>query len=69
MKKQEFKYEEAVKRLEKIVEEIESCDGDIDSLADKLKEAQSLLKQCKEKLYNVDKSIQEVYSEGETSEK
>ena len=46
-KKTELKYEEAMKRLEEIVHQIENGEMDIDSLADKLKEAKSLMTFCK----------------------
>lgn len=63
MEKKIFKYDKAVKRLEEIIKEIESNESDIDTLADKLKEAKSLLKLCKEKLFAVDKSIKDVLQE------
>jgi len=63
MEKKIFKYDKAVKRLEEIIKEIESNESDIDTLADKLKEANSLLKLCKEKLFAVDKSIKDVLQE------
>ena len=62
MKKTELKYSDAVKRLNEIGEEIEGQEVDIDTLADKRKEAKKRLKQCKDKLYEVDKSIQKVLS-------
>ena len=60
MKKQEFKYAEAVTRLEEIAQQIEDNRLDVDSLVDKLKEAKQLLKLCKEKLYKVEQGIQEI---------
>ena len=45
-KKTEQKYEEAMKRLEEIVRQIENGEMDIDSLADKLKEAKRLMAFC-----------------------
>ncbi len=47
-------YEEAMARLEKITAQIESGELDIDHLCDKLKEAQELIKFCKDKLYKTD---------------
>lgn len=63
--KEDFKYEKAVARLEEIVSEIEGNDKDIDSLVDQLKEAQKLLKQCREKLYKVDKTIKSLQKKAE----
>lgn len=68
MKKTGLKYSDAVKRLNEIVEEIEGQEVDIDTLADKLKEAKKILKQCKDKLYEVDKSIQKVLSDDDKKE-
>ncbi len=68
MKKTELKYSDAVKRLNEIVEEIEGQEVDIDTLADKLKEAKKILKQCKDKLYEVDKSIRKVLSDDDKKE-
>ena len=42
-----MKYEEAIKELETIVSQIEKDELDIDQLTDRLKEAQKLIKFCK----------------------
>ena len=47
-------YEQAMKRLEEIVSLIESNELDIDNLGEKLKEAQGLIKFCRDKLYKTD---------------
>lgn len=57
-------YAQAMGKLEKIVQQIESNELDIDKLADKLKEAQSLISYCKEKLYKADEEIKKIV-EGE----
>jgi len=57
-------YTQAMSKLEKIVQQIESNELDIDKLADKLKEAQSLISYCKEKLYKADEEIKKIV-EGE----
>lgn len=44
-------YEQAMKRLEEIVSRIDSNELDIDSLGVNLKEAQELIKFCRDKLY------------------
>lgn len=53
-------YEKAVKRLEQIVNQIESNELDIDQLSSSLKEAQELLAFCKEKLYTTDAEIRKM---------
>lgn len=52
-----MKYEEAIKELETIVSQIERNELDIDQLTERLKEAQKLIKFCKDKLYKTDEKI------------
>lgn len=56
----ELKYEDAVKRLQTIVQQIENGDTDIDRLAENLKEAKSLIKFCKEKLQKVETDVKKI---------
>ena len=56
-------YEQAMKRLEEIVTRIDSNELDIDSLGESLKEAQELIKFCREKLYKADGEIKKIRSE------
>ncbi len=58
-----MKYEEAMKRLETIVSDIEDNRLDIDMISEKLKEARELIKFCKDKLYRTDQEIQKLMSE------
>lgn len=58
-----------MKRLEAIVARIESNELDIDELGDNLKEAQKLIKYCREKLYKADVEIKKMLDEGSTVEK
>lgn len=62
-KKTEQKYEEAMKRLEEIVRQIENGEMDIDSLADKLKEAKQLMAFCKQKLISVEEEVNKIMSD------
>ena len=55
-----MKYEEAVKRLEEIVSEIEDNKLDMDRIGDSLKEARELIKFCKDKLYKTDEEIKKI---------
>lgn len=57
---QQMKYEEAVSRLEEIVKKMENDELDIDQMAQQLKEAQQLIKLCKERLMKVDADIKAV---------
>lgn len=52
-----MKYEEAIQQLETIVAQIENNELDIDQLVERLKEAQKLIKLCRDKLYKTDEKI------------
>ena len=52
-----------MKRLEEIVTRIDSNELDIDSLGESLKEAQELIKFCREKLYKADGEIKKILEE------
>lgn len=54
----EIKYEEAVRQLEAIVNKMEDGELDIDSMVAQLKQAQELVKLCKQKLKRTDNEIQ-----------
>lgn len=56
-------YTEAMKRLEAIVARIESNELDIDASGEQLKEAQKLIKYCREKLYKADAEIKKILAE------
>lgn len=58
--KEEMNYEEAMTQLEQIVEQIENNELGIDELASKLKQAQRLLKMCKDKLTKTDKEVEKL---------
>ena len=57
-------YTEAMKKLEAIVARIESGELDIDQLGENLKEAQRLIKFCKDKLYKTDEEIKKMLDDG-----
>ncbi len=57
---QQMKYEEAVNRLEEIVKKMENDELDIDQMAQQLKEAQQLIRLCKDRLTKVDADIKAV---------
>ncbi len=58
-----MKYEEAIKELETIVSQIEKNELDIDELTVRLKDAQRLIKLCKDKLYKTDEKIKAMLNE------
>ncbi len=61
--KKDIKYEEAVRRLEDIVDRMESGDMDIDTLGEQLKTAKELMKLCKDKLTKADEEVRKILDE------
>lgn len=55
-----MKYEDAMKRLEELVQQMESGDVSIESLTQKLKEAKQLIQLCKDKLTKTEEEIKKV---------
>ncbi len=62
---QEQKYEVAFAQLQDIVRKMESDEYSIDEIAVQLKEAQRLIKFCKDKLTKTEAEIQQIQSERE----
>ena len=61
--KQEQKYEEAFAQLQDIVRKMENDEYSIDEIAVQLKEAQRLIKFCKDKLTKTEEEILKIQSE------
>lgn len=57
-------YEEAVSQLEEIVKKMESGELDIDMMSTELKNAQQLIKLCKDKLTKTDEEIKKIFESG-----
>ena len=68
MKQPKLTYQEAQKRLEEIVREIESNEHDIDRLCDQLKEAKELIAFCKQKLYKVEEEVKTILNKNGSEE-
>jgi exodeoxyribonuclease VII small subunit len=49
-------YEQAMQKLEKMAQEMEQGEIGIDDMAERLREAQELMKYCHEKLYEAEKN-------------
>jgi len=60
MAKKTWSYNEALKRLQEIQQQIESDDLDIDQMTEIIKEASSLLKICKDKLFKVSEETNKI---------
>lgn len=66
MKKEELTYEQAMERLEQIVSRIEHNELGVDHLGEELKQAQKLIKFCKDKLYETDENVRKLLGEENT---
>ena len=62
-KEKEVKFEEKLKELETIVNELESGEIDLDSSIEKYTEAMKLVKACDEKLKNAEEKVNKIVSE------
>lgn len=60
-----MKYEDAMRQLENIVEDMENGELDIDEMGKQLQKAQQLIKLCKEKLTKTNQEIHQIL-EGNT---
>ena len=60
-----MKYEEALQQLETIVRKMESGEYDIDELTEQLKNAQKLIKFCRDKLTKTDAEIKKILIKNE----
>ncbi|MBP7984114.1 MAG: exodeoxyribonuclease VII small subunit [Bacteroidaceae bacterium] len=58
--KDEITYKKAVQQLEQIVNKLENGELDIDTMTEQLKEAQHLIKFCKDKLTKADEDINKI---------
>ena len=63
--KEEQKYEAAFAQLQDIVRKMENDEYSIDEIAVQLKEAQRLIKFCKDKLTKTEAEIQKIQAERE----
>ena len=61
----EVKYNKAIKKLEEIIEKIESETIDVDELSEKVQEAVGLIKMCKEKISKAEMDVKKVVEEME----
>ena len=63
MAKAEKKFEDKLKELETIVNELESGDIDLDSSIEKYTYAMKLVKECDEKLKKVEEQVSKIVTE------
>lgn len=56
-------YEQAMKRLETLVQSMERGELDIDQLGEALKESQQLIKFCRDRLYKAEEQVKSIMDE------
>ena len=66
--KKEAKFEEQIKELESIINELESGEVDLDASIEKYTKAMSLVKSCDEKLKKIDEQVSKLVTENNTQE-
>ena len=68
MEKKEVKFEEQIKELESIINELENGEVDLDTSIEKNTKAMSLVKSCDEKLKKIDEQVSKLVTENNTVE-
>lgn len=61
--KESIKFEDKVKELEEIVNELESGEIDLDSSIEKYTKAMKLVKECDSKLKNIEEQVNKILKE------
>ena len=56
----DIKYSKALEKIEDIIQKIENEEIDIDELSEKVKEAASLIKVCKDKITKAEMEVKDV---------
>lgn len=62
------KFEEQIKELESIINELESGEVDLDTSIEKYTKAMSLVKSCDEKLKKIDEQVSKLVTENNIQE-
>ncbi|MFN2380798.1 MAG: exodeoxyribonuclease VII small subunit [Bacteroidales bacterium] len=65
MAEKKISFNEAIKELENILEQIESGEPDVDELSGKVKRAAELIKICRKKLKSTEEEIDKILDEME----
>lgn len=60
-----MKYSKAMQKLEAIIRDIESEEIDVDELSERVREAVSLVKVCREKVHKAELEVKEVVDQFE----
>jgi exodeoxyribonuclease VII small subunit len=63
MAKKDFSFNNAVKEIEEILQNIEKGNLDVDKLSDEVKRASELIKQCQTKLRSTEEEINSIFKD------
>jgi len=63
MAKKTFSFNDAVKEIEKILQNIETGDLDVDKLSEEVKKASELIKHCQKKLHETEEEINSIFKD------
>lgn len=67
-KEKEVKFEDKIKELESIINELESGEIDLDSSIEKYTRAMKLVNECDEKLKSIEEQVNKIVNENGTLE-
>lgn len=67
-KEKEMKFEDQIKELENIVNELENGEVDLDTSIEKYTKAMTLVKSCDAKLKEIDEKVSKIVTENNTLE-
>lgn len=62
-KKEEVKFEDKIKELETIINELESGEIDLDASLEKYTKAMTLVRECDDKLKNIEEQVNKIVKE------
>ena len=63
MTNEKFRYGDAIKEIEEILENIENEDLDVDDLTEKVKRVANLIKLCRKKLTHTQQTVEKILEE------
>lgn len=66
--KKEMKFEDKINELEEIINELETGDIDLDTSIEKYTKAMQLVKECDDKLKNIEESVNKIIKDDGTIE-
>lgn len=60
MQNKKMTYEQAIERLEQLAQQMEQGEVPIDEMVTRLREAQTLIKQCRQQLTKADEQVRQI---------